>query len=80
MHSTFKMFTPLQDTGRVIFGIRMSLLADPMFLFFSIAYAMGCPAMYGQWAYLPSLVIENGFSKNDAASLMVINSAIGPVG
>ena len=61
-------------------GIRLSLLLDPMFMLFSLTYAIGCPCVYGQWAYLPSLALESGLTKNDAASLVVINSAASPLG
>ena len=61
-------------------GIRFSLLCDPVFMLFSLAYSIGCPAVYGQWAYLPSLALESGLTKNQASSLMVAHSAIGPVG
>ena len=70
----------IKSSDRVLLGIRFSLLADPVFLFFSLTYAIGCPCVYGQWAYLPSLALESGLSKTDAASLVVINSAASPIG
>ena len=62
------------------FGIWFSLLSNPVFMLFSLAYSIGCPAVYGQWTYLPSLALESGLTKNDASALMVAHSAIGPVG
>ena len=60
--------------------IKISLLVDPVYLFFCLAYTIGCPCIYGQWAFVPSLAIQSGLTKEDAASFVVIYSATALIG